>query len=223
MSDAYDIDFGALERATTVGQPISPVEVQEIADRKVQEDNADLNRKPGRSPGTEPLIRQDDPDSDRVWLRTKRIFHTDNGWYVGTREDNLGPFPDRKLAVIELKRYVRKLKRQKQDAVEDSFVDARGSAEANTIRDYLTTEFSCLVLERLSDVVRFRIESDPRHWIYIPLEFLVDKDGGPAAIIEMINKADLIDTLKSSESPQHRAIQRDGIRVVDETYGKPNI
>ncbi len=65
--------------------------------------------------GTEPLIRQDDSDSDRAWLRTKRIFHTDNGWYVGTREDNLGPFPDRKLAVIELKRYVRELKRQKQD------------------------------------------------------------------------------------------------------------
>jgi hypothetical protein len=198
------IDFGALERAPTVGQPISPVEVQEIADRKVQEDNTDLNRKPGRSPGTEPLIRQDDPDSDRVWFRTKRIFHTE-------------------LAAIELKRYVRELKRQKQDTAEDSFTDARGSAEANTIRDYLTTKFSCLVLERLSDVVRFRIESDPRHRIYIPLEFLVDKDGGPAAIIEMINKADLIDTLKSSESPQHRAIQRDGIRVVDETYGKPNI
>ncbi len=206
-----------------VGQPISPREVQEIADRKVQEDNADLNRKPSRSLGTEPLIRQDDPDSDKVWFRTKRIFHTDNGWYVGTREDNLGPFPDRKLAVIELKRYVRELKRQKQGAAEDSFIDARGTAEANTIRDYLVTEFSCLVLERLSDVVRFRIESDPRHWIYIPLEFLVGKDGGPAAIIDMIGSADLIDTLKSSDSPQHRAIQRDGIRVVDETYGKPKI
>ena len=106
---------------------------------------------------------------------------------------------------------------------EDSFTDARGTAEANTIRDYLSTEFSCLVLERLSDVVRFRIESDPRHWIYIPREFLVDKDGGPSAIKEMIDKAHLIDTLKSSDSPQHRAIQRDGIRVVDETYGKPNI
>ena len=127
------------------------------------------------------------------------------------------------MAVIELKRYIRELKAQKRAAAEDSFMDARGSTEANTIRDYLTTEFSCLVLERLSDVVRFRIESDPRHRIYIPLEFLVDKDGGPAAIIEMINKADLIDTLKSSESPQHRAIQRDGIRVVDETYGKPKI
>ncbi len=122
-----------------------------------------------------------------------------------------------------MKRYVRELKRQKQDTAEDSFTDARGSAEANTIRDYLTTEFSCLVLERLSDVVRFRIESDPRHRIYIPLEFLVDKDGGPAVIIEMIGRADLIDTLKSSKSPQYRAIQRDGIRVVDETYGKPNI
>ncbi len=122
-----------------------------------------------------------------------------------------------------MKRYVRELKRQKQDTAEDSFADARGTAEANTIRDYLSTEFSCLVLERLSDVVRFRIESDPRHWIYIPREFLVDKDGGPAAIKEMIGKAHLIDTLKSSDSPQHRAIQRDGIHVVDETYGKPNI
>ncbi len=123
------------------------------------------------------------PPIARIWLQlvlVECLQQSLHGWYVGTREDNLlGPFPDRKLAVIELKRYVRKLKRQKQDAVEDSFVDARGSAEANTIRDYLTTEFSCLVLERLSDVVRFLIESDPRHWIYIPLEFLVDKDGGP--------------------------------------------
>ena len=206
MSDAYDIDFGALERAPTVGQPISPVEVQEIADRKVQEDNADLNRKPGRFGFAQNVSFIPIMDGTR-----------------STREDNLGPFPDRQLAVIELKRYVRELKRQKQDAAEDSFIDARGTAEANTIRDYLTTEFSCLVLERLSDVVRFRIESDPRHWIYIPLEFLVDNDGGPATIIEMIGGADLIDNLKSSDSPQYRAIQRDGIRVVDETYGKPKI
>ncbi len=91
---------------------ISPREVQEIADRKVQEDNADLTRKPGRSPGTEPLIRQDDPDPDKVWFRSKRIFYTDSGWYVGTREDNLGPFPDRKLAVIESRHHIKELQQQ---------------------------------------------------------------------------------------------------------------
>ena len=58
-------------------------------------------------------MRHSDPDDDKVWFRSKRIVHTDNGWYVGTRESNLGPFPDRQLAVIELKRYVRELKRQK--------------------------------------------------------------------------------------------------------------
>ncbi len=58
-------------------------------------------------------MRHDDPDSDKVWFRTKRIFHTDDGWCVGTREGNLGPFPDRLLADIELKYYVRELKREK--------------------------------------------------------------------------------------------------------------
>ncbi len=55
--------------------------------------------------------RHDDPNGDKVWFRSRRIFHTDDGWYVGLREGNLGPFPDRQLAAIELKRYVRELKR----------------------------------------------------------------------------------------------------------------
>ncbi len=57
-------------------------------------------------------MRQDDADYDKVWFRSKRIFHTDNGWYVGTREGNLGPFPDKQLAAIGLKHYVRELNRQ---------------------------------------------------------------------------------------------------------------
>ncbi len=58
-------------------------------------------------------MRQDDADRDKVWFRAVRIFHTDDGWYVGMREGNLGPFPDRQLAAIELKYYVRGLKREK--------------------------------------------------------------------------------------------------------------
>ncbi len=55
--------------------------------------------------------RHDDRNGDKVWFRARRIFHTDDGWYVGSREGNLGPYPDRQLAAIELKRYVRELKR----------------------------------------------------------------------------------------------------------------
>ena len=55
--------------------------------------------------------RHDDRNGDKVWFRARRIFHTDDGWYVGLRDGNLGPFPDRQLAAIELKRYVRELKR----------------------------------------------------------------------------------------------------------------
>ncbi len=55
-------------------------------------------------------MRHDDPDDDKVWFRSVRIFHTDDGWYVGTREGDIGPFPDKQLAVIALKRYIRELK-----------------------------------------------------------------------------------------------------------------
>ena len=57
-------------------------------------------------------MRQDDADRDRVWFRATRIFHTDDGWYVGTREGNLGPFLDRQLADVELQRYIGELNRQ---------------------------------------------------------------------------------------------------------------
>ena len=56
--------------------------------------------------------RQGDLDRDKVWFRSVRIFHTDDGWYVSTREGNLGPFPDRRLAAFVLKRFIRELKRQ---------------------------------------------------------------------------------------------------------------
>ncbi len=59
------------------------------------------------------LTREDDPDRDKVWFRSRRIFHTDDGWYVGTREGNRGPFPDPLLADIESKYFVRELKREK--------------------------------------------------------------------------------------------------------------
>ncbi len=58
-------------------------------------------------------MRHDDPDDDKVWFRSKRIFHTDDGWYVATREGDLGPLPDRRLAAIQLKHYVRELERQR--------------------------------------------------------------------------------------------------------------
>ena len=55
-------------------------------------------------------MRHDDSDGDKVWFQSKRIFHTDDGWYVSTRAGELGPFPGRQLAVIELKRYIKVLK-----------------------------------------------------------------------------------------------------------------
>ncbi len=61
----------------------------------------------------EPRMRHDDSDGEKVWYRSKRTFHTDDGWYVDTREGNLGPFPGRQLAVIELQRYLNQLNRQK--------------------------------------------------------------------------------------------------------------
>jgi len=64
--------------------------------------------------GGEPFVaRSSSTDGNKVWFRSKRIFHTEDGWYVGTREGNRGPFPDRKLAVIESKHYIKELKQQK--------------------------------------------------------------------------------------------------------------
>ena len=58
-------------------------------------------------------MRQDAADRDKIWFRTVRIFHPDDGWYVDTREGNLGPFPDKRSADIELNRYIKGLKREK--------------------------------------------------------------------------------------------------------------
>ncbi len=58
-------------------------------------------------------MRDNDLDGDKVWFRSKRIFHTDDGWYVGTRKGDLGPLPYRRLAVIKLKRYIKELKQRK--------------------------------------------------------------------------------------------------------------
>lgn len=40
-----------------------------------------------------------------------RIFQTDDGWYVDTREGNVGPLPHRRLAVVKLNRYIKDLKK----------------------------------------------------------------------------------------------------------------
>lgn len=88
-----------------VGNIKTKAEAQQYAEDHIRENIVVLKRVERYQRGT--LTRQDDPDDDKVWFRSKRIFHTDDGWFVGTREDDLGPFPDRRLAVIELKRYVR--------------------------------------------------------------------------------------------------------------------
>ncbi len=59
------------------------------------------------------VARSSTANENKVWFRSKRVFHTDFGWYVGTREGHRGPFPDRKLAVIESRHYVKELGRQK--------------------------------------------------------------------------------------------------------------
>ncbi len=97
-------------------------------------------------------------------------------------------------------------------------MDAKATTEADTLSGYLTSKFDCDVSVVESDAVRFRIECDPRHRIYVLREFLAD--AGAATIIEIIEAGDLIEELENSDSPQYRAIERTGIRVVDATYAK---
>ena len=47
-------------------------------------------------------MRRDDPNDDKIWLRSDRIFYRDDGWYVATREGDLGPFRSLEMAVIGL-------------------------------------------------------------------------------------------------------------------------
>ncbi len=94
-----------------VGYLKTRAEAQQYAEEHIREDIGVLKREERHQRGTR--MRQDDSNGDKVWFRSRRrIFHTDDGWYVGTREGNLGPYPDRQLAAIELKRYVRELKRR---------------------------------------------------------------------------------------------------------------
>ncbi|GEM_PF-5712295 len=58
-------------------------------------------------------MRDNDLDSAKDWFGSKRIFHADDGWYVGTRNGDLGPLPHRRLAVIKLQRYIKELKCRK--------------------------------------------------------------------------------------------------------------
>ena len=44
-------------------------------------------------------MSDNDLDSGKDWFGSKRIFHTDDGCYVGTRMGDLGPLPHRQLAV----------------------------------------------------------------------------------------------------------------------------
>ncbi len=57
----------------------------------------------------EEMMRRDDSYDHNAWLRSKRIFHRDDAWYVATREGELGPFPLLEMAVIEWKRYLKEL------------------------------------------------------------------------------------------------------------------
>ena len=55
------------------------------------------------------FMRRDDPNDDKIWLRSERISLRDAGWYVATREGDLGPFPLLEMAFTELNRYIRKM------------------------------------------------------------------------------------------------------------------
>ncbi len=58
-------------------------------------------------------LSEQDLDDDQIWFRSKRIFHTNDGWYVDTGRGELGPVPHRRLTVIKLARYIKGLRRRK--------------------------------------------------------------------------------------------------------------
>jgi len=63
--------------------------------------------------GTEPLVGDNELQGDKDWFFSKHISQTDDGWYVNTRDGNIGPFSDCQSAIIELKCYIKYLKHRK--------------------------------------------------------------------------------------------------------------
>ena len=88
------------------------------------------------------------------------------------------------------------------------------------IKDHLGKQFGVYIyIQQTSpgSPHRYRIETDPPHWIYISYEFLAD--AGAAAVIEIIDDR-VVELLKGSTNSQWTAIESTGVRNVDETYGK---
>ena len=88
------------------------------------------------------------------------------------------------------------------------------------IKDHLGKQFGAYIyIQQTSpgSPHRYRIETDPPHWIYISYEFLAD--AGAAAVIEIIDDR-VVEPLKGSTNSQWIAIESTGVRNVDETYGK---
>ena len=54
------------------------------------------------------MRQSDDANHPHAQFRTSRIFRTDRGWFVDTREGARGPFPSKRLATCDVKNYVRR-------------------------------------------------------------------------------------------------------------------
>ncbi|MEE4244175.1 MAG: DUF6316 family protein [Kangiellaceae bacterium] len=49
-------------------------------------------------------------ENNKVWFRSERFFHTEDGWFFITREERqLGPFGTQQEAEHELIQYIREL------------------------------------------------------------------------------------------------------------------
>ena len=49
-------------------------------------------------------------DNKETWYRSERCYHTNEGWWISTREQvELGPFNSQEDASIELCLYIRKI------------------------------------------------------------------------------------------------------------------
>ena len=59
----------------------------------------------------EPSQRKDDPAGNRLIYRSRRLFFAGNGWYLATREGERGPFPSKRIALLELRHFLRELNR----------------------------------------------------------------------------------------------------------------
>ncbi len=92
--------------------------------------------------------------------------------------------------------------------------------DAKAIREHLANALGATVVYKYTEsgqIHGYKIGSNPAHWVYVSRECL--DDTGLDAVIETIDRQ-VVNHLKSSPRSRRIAIESNGVRPVDRSYGR---